>query len=72
MAKLIYELEPTHTQKRISKIKSEKYFTQFTDHHRLVVLRTTHQSLTLVKEQKPFNYDKEVDPVISSVNAVLS
>lgn len=70
MAKLIYSEQPNHIQTRISQSKSEKYFTEFTDHHRLVVLRSTHQSLSLVKEDKPFNFDNEVNPVIASLNAV--
>jgi len=72
MAKLVYSEKPNHIQTRISKAKSEKYFTEYTDHHRLVVLRSTHQSLPLVKQEKPFNYDKEVEPVIPSINAVSS
>src|SRR6185436_8509340 len=48
--------------------KSEKYFPEFIDGKRRVVLRTTHSAMELLKPDPPIQYQPHVEPRLSSAN----
>lgn len=48
--------------------KSEKYFPEFIDGKRRVILRSTHSALPLLNPDTPIHYQADVNPQLDSVN----